>query len=157
MKKKTLLIHGIPHKDFYDELLERKDLKKIYVTEFRPNLFGAQQVCKELLKRKLKPILICDNMVGFCLEKRMIDEINLFAKSKTANGVICFVGSLIYAICARWNRAKVFVYPAGRVKKIPKNIHVLSFLGKRIAPSGVQGLVLLWEEVPNELIYKIKD
>lgn len=154
MKKRTILIHGVPNREFYDKLILRKDVGKIYVTEFRPALLGAKLVCKELLKRKLTPILVCDNMVGFCLEKRIINEVNIFFKSQAKDGAFCFVGSLIYAICAKNNRVKVFLHKAEAIKKAFKPNEVLEFCGKRVAVTGVQGYVPLWEKVPLELIKK---
>lgn len=157
MKKRIILIHGIPSESFYESLDARKDIRKIYVTEFRPLLFGAQLVCRELLKRKLNPILICDNMVGFCLEKKMLDEINIFAKTKDEESAVCFVGSLIYAICANKNKAKIILSGAGKVKKAAKPADVLSFGGKRIAARGIRAYVPLWEKVPVGLISKISE
>lgn len=155
--KKNILIHGVPDKDYYQQLKARKDIKSVYVTEFRPLLYGANLVAKELLKVKIKPVIICDNMVGFCLEKKMIDEIHIFAKKENDKGLLCFIGSMIYAICAIQNKAKVYVYKAGKIKKDFSNNDVLKLAGVKTTVGAVKGYCPTWEVVPADLAYKVSE
>ena len=62
--KNITLLLGVFKDDFLDEL-KRKKLKRVYVCEGRPGLESAKENAKQLIKRKIEPVIISDNMAGF--------------------------------------------------------------------------------------------
>lgn len=153
---KKILIYGVPDKRFYGCLKEKK-IKEIFVCELRPNLEGAKLVTEELLKNKIKPILISDNMLGFCVSKNLVGEIALFYDKIVSNKVICRTGSLIAVLLAKKHLVPISCWPAK--KGIKKSVHkkdLIYFLDRTIAPKGVKTYSNLEEEIPLGCLNRIE-
>jgi len=86
-----------------------KDIK-VYACETRPLLQGARLTSWELLKKGITPILICDNMVGYLLKKKMIDKIIVGADRITQNGDVANkIGTYNLAILAFHHKIPFYV------------------------------------------------
>jgi methylthioribose-1-phosphate isomerase len=77
---KIPLIFGVPDVSFYETLKE----KKVFVAELRPALEGMNVVAPVLLKNKITPVLICDNMLGFCMKQGLVSKVFIFTPLEKA-------------------------------------------------------------------------
>lgn len=154
-KNSVILLQGVFDPSVFD-LLKRKKVKEIFVLEGRPGLEAAKTSCKELLKRKIKPTLIADNMAGFLFYKEMVKEIWLSYQSVDKEGAFCTIGGLILGVLGKKHKVPVYVYPSKKkIKLFGKSSDLLNFNGVRVAPRGVVGYVPLAEYVPTKYIGKI--
>jgi methylthioribose-1-phosphate isomerase len=144
--KRIPLIFGVPEPSFYDRLKE----KRVFVAELRPGLEGAQVVAKELLKRGIQPVIICDNMLAFCMKRGLVKEVAIFYTALNKNVSLCRTGSLIAALCAKIHKIPVLLSKAGWiVQKRP--VSILKIGGKKVTSQDLKNYVPLLEEVPLEL------
>lgn len=154
-KKSIVLLHGDFDKTFFDELQRRK-LKDIFMLEGRPDLNAVRVNARELLKRKIKPTLIADNMAGFLFLKNLVKEVWLAYQFADHNGAVCRIGSLILGVLGKRHNVCVNVYTAkGKTRFIGKQRDIFYFNGIRVAPAGIKGYVPLVEWVPKKYITKI--
>lgn len=154
-KRSVVLIHGIFNDTFFG-LLKKCKAKNIVVLEGRPKLDGAKIICRKLLKNKITPTLISDNMAGFLFYKDLVREIWIGCQSIGKNGAICDIGSLVLGVLGKQHKVPVYLYPSARKSKFvaaPKDI--LKFNGKMVAPKGTKGYVPLIETLPNKYITRI--
>lgn len=152
---KKILIYGVPDKNFYGELKE-KNIKEVFVSELRPNLQGAKLVTKELLKHKIRPILISDNMISFCMSQKLISQAYLFYERLTKNKAICYIGSLIVTIAAKRHKIPLFCWPAKeKLKNYACAKDLFYFKNFQIAPKGIKAYVPLKEEVSLKYFKRI--
>ncbi|MDP8213264.1 MAG: hypothetical protein P9X22_08275 [Candidatus Zapsychrus exili] len=152
MKNSSIVLHGEFDASFFD-LLKTKDVNKIFVVEGRPNLDSSKIICKELLKRKLKPTVIADNMVGFLFYKELVKEVWLAYDQIDYRGAFCFIGASIIGALSKRHSVPVFCYPAKRKRKkelIGKTKDVTLFQAISIAPKETEGYVPLYEWVPGK-------
>lgn len=151
------LLQGVFDKSFFD-LPNVKKAENVFVLEGRPKLLATKVSCKELLKRKLTPTLITDNMAGFLFYKNMVKEIWIAYQSIESNEVLCQVGALVLGVLGKRHRVPVYLYPSSvQMEKAGKPNDIFKFNGKKIAPSGIKGYVPLTEYLPKEYITKIYD
>ena len=137
-------------------ILKKKRGKKFFILEGRPGLEAARHSSHELIKRKMKPTLIADNMAGFLFYKNLVNEVWLSYQSIDKKGALCQIGGLILGVLARRHKVPVALYPSGQKSQLlghPKEIS--SFNGMRVAPSNIPGYVPLVEWVPKKYIGKI--
>ncbi len=153
-KNSVVLLQGVFEPSIFD-LLKKKKVKEVFVLEGRPGLDAAKHSCRELLKRKIKPTLISDNMAGFLFYKKLVKEAWLSYQSIDKNGALCQIGGLILGVLGKKHKVPVYVYPSNQKSKLlgkPKDI--LYFNGMRVAPSGIPGYVPLVEQVSERYITK---
>ena len=140
------LIFGVPEPSFYGRLKE----KRVFVAELRPALEGTKVVAKELLKRGIQPVIICDNMLAFCMKRGLVKDVSIFYTALNKNTSLCRTGSLIAALCARIHKIPVLLYKTGWiVSKTP--VSLLKIGGKKVTSQDLKNYVPLLEEVPLEL------
>ena len=131
---------------------------KFFVLEGRPNLEAAVQNCRTLLKSKIKPTLIADNMAGFLFFKNCVKEVRLAYQYKDSQGALCDIGALILGALARRHKVPVVLYPAQRRTRFLGNPQdLLKFQGKRIAPKGARAYAPLVEWLPKKYITSVYD
>jgi methylthioribose-1-phosphate isomerase len=156
--KKYLLIYGQFKDSFYRMLKEEKEIAGIFVLESRPNLEGAKEVCRKLLKLKITPTLICDNMAGFCFYQDKIKAVHLAQQKLARDYAVCKTGSLGLAICAKYHKIPVYLYPSAvLVKSHCKPEDIYYFAGKKVAPSGIKAYTSLIEQVPLKYISGVEE
>ncbi len=154
-KNSIILLNGV-FKDSFLEILKKRNIKKVFVLEGRPYLDGAKILCTRLLKHKIQPVLIADNMAGFLFYKDLVKEIWISYQETSKKNVLCKIGGLILSVMAKHHKVPVNVFPSGKRKKYiadPKEI--FSFNGKRVAARNIDGFVPLLEDVPKKYITEI--
>ena len=154
-KNSIILLNGV-FKDSFFEILKKKKVKKVFVLEGRPYLDGAKQMCSKLVKHKIQPVLIADNMAGFLFYKDLVKEVWVSYQEVSRKNVLCKIGGLILSVMAKRHKVPVSVFPSGKKKKYianPKEIFL--FNGKRIAAKGIDGFVPLLEDIPRKYITEI--
>lgn len=150
-----ILLHGIFDNSFL-KLLKEKKIKEVFVMESRPNLDGAKKLCPQLLKMKITPVLIADNMAGFLFFKGYLKEVWISYQESNEENFSCPVGSLILGILARKHGVVVKAFSVLRKEKAQGSSEsVFCFNGKRVAAKGVKGLAPLIENVSKKYISEI--
>lgn len=154
-KESVVLMQGIFDPAQYDKIVS-EDHKEIFVLEGRPSLESAQFSCKELLKRKVKPTLIADNMAGFLFYKNLVKEIWLSYQIAEDDQVLCQVGALILAVLGKKHNVPVKLYPSSeKLNLVGHQKEIFYFKGIKVAPNNIQGYVPLAEWVPMKYITKV--
>jgi len=124
----------------------------VYVDETRPFLQGARLTAYELMVDSIPVTLICDNMAGYLMNKKMIDLVLVGADRIAANGDTANkIGTYSVSILARENNVPFYVVaPLSTIDlktsdgdQIPieerKSEEVTDIFGKvRIAPKDVE-------------------
>ena len=153
-KKSIVLLQGIFSNSFFD-LLRERGVKEVFIMEGRPSCEAAESSCKELIKRKIKPTLIADNMAGFLFYKDLIKEVWLSYHIKDKDGALCYIGALILGILAKRHGITVNLYPnEHKMALLGKEKEVIYFDGIKVAPPNVRGYVPLAEWVSSKYITK---
>jgi len=136
------LIFGVPHKSFY------KDFRPTmaFVAELRPGLEGTQVVAKELLRRRIQPVVICDNMMAHCMERGLVNAVHIFYGRLTKKKAVCRTGSLIAAICAFKHQIPTRLH-RGKVSRSKGSL--LRMGGKKVTSQNIKTLVPPTEDVPR--------
>ena len=154
-KRSAVLIQGV-FKDTFFGLLKKCKAKNIVVLEGRPRLDGAKIVCRKLLKSKITPTLISDNMAGFLFYKDLVKEIWIAYQSENQTEAVCDIGALILGVLGKQHNVPVYLYPAARkTKGVAASKDILTFNGQRVAPKGAKGYVPLIEKLPKKYITEI--
>jgi methylthioribose-1-phosphate isomerase len=154
-KNSIILLQGIFEPSVFDLLKKRKAVE-VNVLEGRPGLDAARHSCRELLKRKIRPTLITDNMAGFLFYKKLVKEIWVSYQSAEKNGVLCQIGGLILGVLGRKHGVPVYAYPSSRKVALlgrPKDISY--FNGIKVAANNTPCYVPLVEQVPGKYIERI--
>ncbi len=151
---KGILIHGVPEEGFY-KLLDVA-VKRVYVTEGRPELGGAKEVAPKIKDFSFDPVLISDNMVSYLLWRGMIERVYLFYQRIHEKEAECKIGSLTIGISAEEHGIPVYLYKSKYVYDLygPEG-DVFYFNQKRVAPLGVRGYNPLIDLVPLKFITKL--
>lgn len=151
IKQRIPIIFGVPQEDFYGGLRA----ERVFVAELRPGLEGMTDVAKELLKRRVQPVVICDNMMAFCMERKLVSAVHIFAHGRKKDVALCRTGSLIAAICAHAHRIPVILH-GGVMPLKSKTADLLKIAGAKVTSSKIKTYVPLLEEVPMGLIGALK-
>jgi len=153
-KNNVVLLQGVFEPSIFD-LLKKRKIKEVFILEGRPGLEAAKHSCRELLKRKIKPTLIADNMAGFLFYKGMVKEAWLSYQSTDKEGALCQIGGLILGVLGQKHKVPVYIYPNDqKLKFLGRQRDISYFNGIKVAPRGVQGYVPLAEWVPKKYIRK---
>ena len=154
-KNKIILLQGVFDPVIFDKL-HKKNIDEVFVLEGRPGLEAAKQSCPELLRRRVKPTLIADNMAGFLFYQKLVKEVWMSYGEKDKQGALCRVGGLILGVLGKRHKVPVYAYPNRQNLRLMGWSNELSYFnGTRVAPSGVKGYVPLAEWVPHKYIDKI--
>jgi len=154
-KKSIILLHGVFQPNIFDALSKRK-IEEVFVMEGRPSLESSRNICRELLKRKIKPAIIADNMAGFLFYKNLVKEIWISYQSLDKDGALCPIGGLVLSVLGKNHKVPVRLYlNPEKLLLIGKSKEILSFNGIRVAPRGVKGYVPLVEWIPKKYIGEI--
>ncbi len=151
-----ILLHGVFAVDFFDQLIDDCSTKEVFVMEGRPSLEAAQVNCRELLKHKITPTLISDNMAGFLFFKNLVKEVWMAYQASDTDGAVCDIGALILGVLGKRHSVPVYLSPSNRrTRFLGKEKDMLSFKNKTVAPKGIRAYVPLVEWLPTEYITKI--
>ncbi|MBI3602234.1 MAG: hypothetical protein HY209_05005 [Candidatus Omnitrophica bacterium] len=147
-----VLLHGVLADEAWRKI-KCAQTTPVFVLEGRPSLLAAHVNTKVLLKNRLRPTVIADNMAGFLFYKGLVKEVVLACQYADNTGALCDMGALILAVLAKKHKVSVRLLPGQHKNRFlgdPKEI--LSFNGKRLAPLGVKGYVPLVEWVPEKYL-----
>jgi len=145
----SLIIHGLPGNLFYEFLTETEKGGKLYVTEGRPYLEGAEEVAPKLKSLGFFPVIISDNMISYCLWKGLARGVCIFYQALDEDGATCKIGSLVAAICAKRQQLKTYLFPAGKTFPSWGNPRdVVKFMDRQITSPEIEGYLPLLEKVP---------
>ncbi len=154
-RKNIVLLQGVFNASIFD-LLKKRKIKEVFILEGRPSLEAAKQSSRELLKRKIKPTLIADNMAGFLFYKKLVKEVWLSYQTADKKGALCQIGGLILGVLGRKHKVPVNIFPnKTKLQLLGRAKDITYFNGVRVAPSGIKGYVPLAEWVPSKYITKI--
>lgn len=124
--------------------------------EGRPSLDAAAVNCRELLKRKITPTLISDNMTGFLFFKNLVKEVWMTYQISDSEGAVCDIGALILGVLGKKHSVPVYLFPSNRKTRfLGREKDVLRFKNKMVAPQGIRAYVPLIEWLPTKYITKI--
>lgn len=140
--KKIPLIFGVPDKGFYKGLKG----KEVFVAELRPDIEGIKVVGPALLEAGIQPVIICDNMMAFCLGRGLVSGVHIFYEKKEEQGAVCRVGSLIAALCAKTHQVPVYLHKGPALRK--KASSLLKIDGVSVTSGKIKTYVPLAERVP---------
>ena len=156
-KESIVLLQGDFNPNYFDEL-KSQQTKEVFVMEGRPSLETAQYTCKELLKRKIKPTLIADNMAGFLFYKKLVKEVWLSYQTHDDEGALCQIGGLILGVLGKRHDVPVNLFPSGKMMNLIGNQkEIFYFKGVKVAPSNIKGYVPLAEWVPQKYITEMQE
>lgn len=152
IEEKKSLIFGFPGTSFFDDFKR----ESVFVAELRPGLEGMRQVSALLLERKITPVMICDNMMAFCMKQGLVDKVYLFGKKTTGKNILCRTGSLIAALCAKVHRIPVVLYPCAKeaLDSGQEDLHRIG--AKLVTKENIPVYSPAWEDVDLELITENK-
>jgi methylthioribose-1-phosphate isomerase len=148
---KYLLIYGIPPKSQYSFLrsaLQAEQAERVLVPEMRPQLWGAQVIAPELLKRHAPTTLISDNIMGTLFAQGEIRKLCLFYESLTEAGPKGICGSLVAVQLARLHGVPIELFSGEGRSDSTADQDVSTFMGKKICPAGVAVRPVEAEVVP---------
>ncbi len=148
----VILLHGCMHHSFFDTLKKRK-IKEAVVLEGRPKMESLRSSCRQLLKHKINPTVIADNMAGFLFYKNLVKEVWLSCQDTGRNGAFCDIGALILGVLGKRHHIPVNLYPAsGKTALLGRPKEVFYFNGCKVSANGLRGYVPLSEWVPAKYI-----
>ena len=88
----------------------RDKIEHVWVDETRPFLQGARLTAWELMKEEISCKLICDNMAGHFMQRRMVDAVVVGADRITANGAVANkIGTYNLAVLCRFHEIPLYV------------------------------------------------
>lgn len=150
IKEKIPLVFGVPDASFYASFHETFKEKKVFVAELRPGLEGMNIVSKEFLKMGIVPVVICDNMMAFCMQRGLVGEVHIFSSSRDNKKGSCRTGSLVAALCARMHNIPVYMHASQ--SKVSKGFDLTKIGNDSVTIQGIRTYAPLLEEVPLSLV-----
>ena len=152
----VVLLHGVFEPAVFNAVKPGNG-NELFVMEGRPSLESAQTTCRELLRRKIKPTLIADNMAGFLFYRNLVKEVWLACQTVDEQGALCPIGSLILGVLAKRHNVPVYVHPASEgSRQMGAQKDIFYFKGIKIAPQNIKGYVPLVEWLPKKYITEIR-
>ena len=154
-KGKYLLLYGVPPANQFSFLLsalKAEGAEAILVPEMRPQLWGAQLVVPELLKRGVSTTIISDNMIGTLFAQGEIAKLCFFYDGLEAAGPLAICGSLLAVQLARLHGVAIELFNGSEDKGTSLDIDAATFLGESICPAGVTVRAVGAELVPWGLL-----
>lgn len=158
MRGTVSILQGVFKPSFFDTFKKRKP-QRVFVLEGRPSLEAAKISSRELLKRKITPVIISDNMAGFLFYKNLVKEVWLSVHAVDRVGAICDIGALILSVLGKEHDIPVYAYFSlkRKMKFVESAKEVNYFSGVRVTPRNVQAYVPVKDWVPLRHIKEIYD
>jgi len=151
----VILLQGVFEEGFFDRFSGQPQ-NGIFILEGRPGLTAARSNGRALVKRKIQPTVLADNMAGFLFYKKRVKEVWMAYQSVYPEGAVCSIGAMILAVLAKKHRIAVYLFK-GRPQPdlMAKEKEIFSFNGQRVSAAGTRGYVPLLEWVDKKYITKI--
>ncbi|MEM3536514.1 MAG: S-methyl-5-thioribose-1-phosphate isomerase [Candidatus Bathyarchaeia archaeon] len=139
---------------------------KVIATETRPKLQGARLTTYELMCDGIPVTLICDNMVGYVIHKRMVDKVVVGADRIVRDAVVNKIGTYTIAVLAKAHSIPFYVAApkstfdlkrtsADVIIEERKPEEVTHFGSQRIAAEGVKALNPAFDITPLNFVTAI--
>lgn len=139
---------------------------KVIATETRPKLQGARLTTYELMRDGIPVTLICDNMVGYVMHKRMVDKVVVGADRIVRDAVVNKIGTYTIAVLAKAHNIPFYVAApkstfdlkrtsADVIIEERKPEEVTHFGSQRIAAEGVKALNPAFDITPLNFVTAI--
>lgn len=125
----------------------------IVISEGRPTLRAAEHNSRYFIDRKLKPIVICDNMAGSLFYNGLVREVVIACQYADNTGALCDTGALILAVLARKHKIAVRLVEGEHKKHYlgnPKDL--LTIKGVATAPLKTKAFTPTVEWVPAKYL-----
>jgi len=139
---------------------------KVVATETRPKLQGARLTAYELKRDRIPVTLITDNMVGYVMQKRLVDKVIVGADRIVQDAVINKIGTFTVAVLAKEHNIKFYVaapkstfdidHKSSNVtieERAPEEVTLIG--SQRIAPDGVKALNPAFDVTPLKYVTAI--
>lgn len=146
----------------------RHKIDQVWVDETRPFLQGARLTAWELMKEEIPCKLICDNMAGHFMQRKLVDAVVVGADRITAQGAVANkIGTYSLAVLCRFHEIPMYVAaPYSTVDlnladgmDIPieeRSSSEVTHVGSvRVAPEGVAVANPAFDVTPPELVTAI--
>lgn len=145
---------------------ERRKKISVIVTETRPRLQGARLTAYELQKDGIPVTLITDNMVGYLMYRKMVDEVIVGADRIVSDAVINKIGTFTVAVLAKEHGIPFYVAAPKSTFDLKsrssdviieeRNAEEVTSIGSvRIAPNGVKALNPAFDITPLDYVTAI--
>lgn len=139
---------------------------KVIATETRPKLQGARLTTYELMCDGIPVTLICDNMVGYVMHKRMVNKVVVGADRIVRDAVVNKIGTYTIAVLAKAHSIPFYVAApkstfdlkrtsADVIIEERKPEEVTHFGSQRIAAEGVKALNPAFDITPLNFVTAI--
>lgn len=152
---------------FFEAKRQNKKIT-VYADETRPLLQGARLTTWELMKAKIKTVLICDNMAASLIKSGKIDKIFVGADRIASNGDAANkIGTYNLAILAKYHKIPFFIVAPKSTFDLSlksgidipieqrKSHEVTEIRAMRIAPKNVGVWNPAFDVTPSKLITAI--
>ena len=146
-EKSIILIQGVLTDGALATIKANKN--HLVICEGRPSLRAAEHNSRFFLSKKIKPIVICDNMAGFLFFKGYVKEVVLACQYADKTGALCDTGALILSVLAKKHKIPLRLLEGEHKKHFlgtPKDL--LTIKGADIASANTHTYVPLVEWVP---------
>lgn len=139
----------------------------VYVTETRPKLQGARLTALELKYENIPVTVICDNMVGYVMQKGLVNKVFVGADRILKTGhVINKIGTYSIAVLAKYHNIPFYVAATVSTFDLKKTLdqvkieerppeEVVFYGNRRVIPEGVNVVNPAFDITPPELITAI--
>jgi methylthioribose-1-phosphate isomerase len=139
---------------------------KVIATETRPMLQGARLTAYELKRDKIPATLITDSMVGYVMQKRLVDKVVVGADRIVQDAVINKIGTFTIAVLAHVYRVPFYVAAPKSTFDLTrkstdvvieerKPVEVTHYGGQRIAAEGIRVLNPAFDITPLKYVSAI--
>jgi methylthioribose-1-phosphate isomerase len=139
---------------------------KVIATETRPLLQGARLTAYELKRDKIPATLITDSMVGYVMQKRLVDKVVVGADRIVQDAVINKIGTFTIAVLAHVYRVPFYVAAPKSTFDLTrkstdvvieerKPVEVTHYGGQRIAAEGIRVLNPAFDITPLKYVSAI--
>lgn len=143
-----ILLHGVFTPGSLAKV-KHKGAARLVISEGRPTLRAGEHNSRYFLDKKVKPIIICDNMAGFLFFNNYVKEVVLACQYADSTGALCDMGALILVVLAKKHKVALRLLEGEHKKHFlgnPKDL--LSLKGSPTASAKTHAYAPLVEWVP---------
>ncbi len=149
--KSVILCHGVLTEGALAKIKAKGD--HLVLCEGRPTLRAATHNSRYFLSRKIKPIVITDNMAGYFFYKGLVKEVLLACQYVDKTGALCDMGALILAVLAKTHKVPLRLLDGEHKKHFLGNpTDLLTLKGLPVAPRDTHAYSPLVEWVPAKYL-----
>lgn len=127
----------------------------LLTAESRPHEPELGKRLEAFTARGYETVVITDNMVGFCLLKKQVENVFLYYRQIADDDAICQGGSLLIAVLAQEVGISCSLFPTDFDPETASIPGELSFAGDVLVTGGVKSYVPRVDKVPMSYISKV--